>query len=201
MIQVLYDNGQKVFGENYFQELVEKSKLLPSDIQWHFIGHLQSSKASKILREVPNLDTIETVDSISLATKLNNACENINRETLNIYLQIKTSNEDSKSGIEGIENIIAVVDYILTNCSHLKLTGLMTIGAPGDSSCFDRLVSYKHALCTHNFENSKHEVLLSNLKLSMGMSGDFQEAIRHGAHIVRVGSSIFGNRIYSNANQ
>ena len=96
-IQALYDEGFRHFGENYFQELLEKAANLPDDIQWHFIGHLQSSKSARLVREVPNLSVVETVDSEKLATKLNNGCVLVDRENLDIFIQVDTSGEDSKS--------------------------------------------------------------------------------------------------------
>src|SRR5438046_986121 len=111
-IQVCYDTGHRLFGENYFQELVEKAAVLPKDISWHFIGHLQSSKANKLLRDVPNLSVVETVDSIKLADRLQNACENINRDVLNIYIQVRTSDEDAKSGVQSVADLIALISHI-----------------------------------------------------------------------------------------
>lgn len=189
-IMILYDNGHRSFGENYFQELVEKAAALPSDISWNFIGHLQSSKASKLIRDVPNLGVVETVDSIKLAKKLNNACEGVNRAKLQILIQVDTSNEETKSGVhpdELMEFAISVRD----DCPFLSIGGLMTIGAPGDMSCFDRLVECRLMLA------GAIGVEPESLALSMGMSGDFEEAIARGATSVRVGSTIFGERDYS----
>lgn len=90
-IQQAYDCGHRAFGENYAQELAEKAPQLPSDIQWHFIGHLQSNKA-KLIAGIPNLWVVESVDSAKLATALNNACEKANRE-LRVFVQINTSGE------------------------------------------------------------------------------------------------------------
>jgi PLP dependent protein len=188
-IQALYNIGYRHFGENYFQELLEKASLLPNDIKWHFIGHLQSSKSARLIREVSNLHVIETVDSMKLAMKLNNGCILANRDTLDIYIQIDTSGEDTKSGIQPSE-LSAFIEEIQEKCDKLNITGLMTIGAPGDLICFDRLVE-----CAHNSQN-----LINNkdipLELSMGMSGDYTEAISRGSTAVRVGSTIFGARSY-----
>jgi pyridoxal phosphate enzyme (YggS family) len=138
-IAALYAAGYRKFGENYFQELTEKAPTLPQDIQWHFIGHLQSGKASKLVREVPNLAVVETVDSMKLASKLNNACESAERDSLKIYLQVDTSGEDTKSGVLPAE-AAGLATEIKAQCPRLEIAGLMTIGAPGDLSCFDRLV-------------------------------------------------------------
>jgi pyridoxal phosphate enzyme (YggS family) len=189
-IQKLYDNGHRHFGENYFQELVDKASQLPSDISWHFIGHLQSQKAPKIIREVPNLAVIETVDSLKLATKLNNACVTNGKEKLNIYVQVHTSDEETKSGVS-IEELTELVTAITNECPKLSIQGLMTIGAPNDLSCFDKLVACREDVA------GVLNISSESLHLSMGMSGDFEEAIARGATSIRVGSTIFGPRIYT----
>ena len=191
-IKNLYDAGYRHFGENYFQELVEKSQALPSDIQWHFIGHLQSSKSGKIIREVPNLAVVETVDSEKLAGKLNNACETARRNLLDVYIQVDTSGEDTKSGVDhATDELLNLATFIKEQCPLLHVRGLMTIGAPGDLSCFDRLVACREPVAT------AVGVRPEELVLSMGMSGDFEAAIERGSTSVRVGSTIFGARIYS----
>ena len=187
----LYEHGHRHFGENYMQELIEKAQVLPKDINWHFIGHLQSSKANKLIKEVPNLFIVETVDSEKLAMKLQAACESVNREQLNIFVQVDTSGEETKSGVS-TEELLPLADFIRDRCPRLKLCGLMTIGAAGDSQCFDALARARTALCSH------WSVDEQSLELSMGMSMDFEEAIAKGASSVRVGSTIFGERIYPN---
>lgn len=196
-IQQLYDAGYRNFGENYFQELSEKAPSLPTDIRWHFIGHLQSSKASKLVKEVPNLAVVETVDSVKLANKLNNACESSGRENLDIFVQVDTSGEVTKSGVAAdfSGELQELILFIVKECPRLRLKGLMTIGAPGDMTCFDRLVHVRER--TMQFLQSQlPDRVLEPLQLSMGMSGDFEEAIARGATSVRVGSTIFGARIY-----
>jgi PLP dependent protein len=188
-IQVLYDQGHRDFGENYFQELVDKAESLPKDIRWHFIGHLQSSKASKLIRQVPNLVVLETVDSMKLATKLQNACEASGRSSLNVFIQVDTSNEDTKSGVD-VDEALSLALEIKAECPALKISGLMTIGAPGDYSCFDKLSAARDAVALGL------GLTKDDLELSMGMSSDFEEAILRGATSVRVGSTLFGPRIY-----
>eukprot|EP01038_Epipyxis_sp_PR26KG_P004155 gene4155-5919_t len=190
-IKLLYEAGHRNFGENYFQELLDKAAVLPSDICWHFIGHLQSAKANKLIREVPNLAIVETVDSIKLANKLNNACKSYPREPLKIFLQVDTSGEATKSGLDIGNELIEAALFIVENCPKLQLCGLMTIGAPDDFTCFDKLVSCRNDVAI------AIGVDIESLELSMGMSGDFEEAIKRGATSVRVGSLIFGERIYN----
>lgn len=189
MIKELYDVGHRHFGENYFQELEEKASQLPTDIQWHFIGHLQSSKASKLLKAVPNLAVVESVDSMKLASKLNSACETNNRTSLDVYIQVHTSDEETKSGLTPDELIPAVLE-IRSNCPRLSIRGLMTIGAPGDYAAFDLLSSCRAQVA------QALSVDENSLELSMGMSSDYEIAISKGATVVRVGSTIFGPRLY-----
>ena len=194
-IKALYDVGHRHFGENYFQELVEKSAELPSDICWHFIGHLQSQKAKQICQKVPNLYLLETVDSIKLADKLNTARANVeDAPPLRIYIQINTSGEESKSGLMFDGDIRPLFEHIKENCSSLHIAGLMTIGETGNSECFHRLVECRQAAA------AILGVAVENLELSMGMSGDFEEAIMAGSTSVRVGSTLFGPRSYPDKN-
>lgn len=189
-LMALYNSGLRDFGENYFQELCEKAEVMPKDINWHFIGHLQSAKASKLVREVTNLVVVETVDSIKLAKKLNTACETAGRAKLDIYLQVDTSGEDTKSGVP-IPETAALAQSIRDECPLLNVAGLMTIGAPGDMGCFDRLSEARVDVAAALGRS------VDQLGLSMGMSGDFEEAIARGATSVRVGSTIFGARNYA----
>ena len=192
-IKALYDVGHRHFGENYFQELVEKAAVLPEDIQWHFIGHLQSQKAKHISQKIPNLYLLETVDSIKLADKLNKARTEVDGQPpLQICVQINTSGEESKSGILFNGDVATVIEHIRDNCSLLKIIGLMTIGESGNSECFQRLVECRATVA------SILGVDCEALELSMGMSGDFEEAIMAGSTSVRVGSTIFGARSYPN---
>ena len=191
-IQALYDAGQRDFGENYFQELLSKVGELPKDIRWHFIGHLQSAKAGPIVKGCPNLACVETVDSAKLAGKLNTASASYRGEDnpLNVCLQVDTSGEASKSGVSPAE-APELAAFVKDKCPNLHVLGLMTIGAPGDFSCFDRLVE-----CRANVA-AVLDVEPSSLELSMGMSGDFEAAIERGSTRVRVGSTIFGARDYT----
>ncbi|CAM9249883.1 unnamed protein product [Choristocarpus tenellus] len=189
-----YEAGQRIFGENYAQELIEKAPAMPADVLWHFIGHLQSNKARALLEGVPNLSVLETLDSIKLANKLQACtCESIGRSIpLGVYIQVDSSGEASKSGVghEDLDAILALARHLREKCPMLELRGIMTIGAPGDLDCFDRLAACR-ALVAAGLEVEE-----GSLELSMGMSGDFEEAIRKGSTNVRVGSTIFGARYY-----
>jgi len=196
LLMECYQEGQRVFGENYVQELVEKALVMPNDITWHFIGPLQSNKAKLLVSSViPNAAAlvVETVATLKLAKKLQSAMEecaaNDNQKKLDIFVQVNTSGEDSKSGLAPSE-VVDLCKQITEECPLLNLKGLMTIGAPGDLECFDVLRACR--------DETASELGLSSLELSMGMSDDFQQAIAHGATNVRVGSTIFGARDYSN---
>ena len=117
-----------------------RSVSLPSDIKWHFIGHLQSNKA-KGLVEIDNLYVIETVDSVKLAKVLNNACEKIDKK-VNIFLQVLSSEEDTKSGIKPSE-VIGIVETIMSDFTNLNLIGLMSIGQIGDLEGFQMMYDLK----------------------------------------------------------
>jgi len=192
-----YNAGQRYFGENYVQELVGKAEELPDDIHWHFIGPLQSNKANLLVKSVvPNAAslTIETLSTLKLANKLNNAMATVNESEkterkLSIFIQVNTSGEDSKSGVEP-NNVVALCQDIVETCPLLEIQGLMTIGAPGDLTCFDILRDCR--------DQVKEALNIPSLELSMGMSGDYEQAIARGATNVRVGSTIFGARDYSN---
>ena len=192
-IQTLYNAGFRVFGENYFQELLLKVEVLPKDIEWHFIGHLQSAKAMKLVKSVPNLSVVETVDNLKLAQKLDSACKAIERGPLSIYIQVDTSGEDTKSGVDPVD-LVALVKVIRDECPLLVIAGLMTIGAPEDFTCFDRLAASRVEVA------AALGVDPSSLALSMGMSGDYEAAIERGATNIRVGSTIFGARLYQKSN-
>lgn len=193
-VQEAYDAGHRDFGENYVQELIEKAPVLPSDIRWHFIGHLQSNKVKALVEGVPSLAAVETVDSEKLATKLNAAIAAAGRPALPVFVQVNTSGEESKHGLDPGAPTVALAQHIAEQCPNLRLAGLMTIGMPDYSSR------------PENFEclaRCRAEVAAalgaaeSDFELSMGMSGDFEAAIEMGSTNVRVGSTIFGARQYA----
>ncbi|CAK4650541.1 hypothetical protein LEN26_004394 [Aphanomyces euteiches] len=192
-IQVAYDLDQRHFGENYIQELVEKAPQCPADIQWHFIGHLQSNKVKTLIQGVPNLYMVETVDSIKLASKLDKAwAEKQSSHPLRVLLQVNTSGEEQKSGVAP-DNCIELAQHIHAGCDHLQLCGLMTIGRFDDDTadCFESLVRCRQQIA------SALGVEETGLELSMGMSDDYELAIAHGSNWIRVGSTIFGSRQYA----
>ena len=210
LLLAAYEQGnQRLFGENYAQELIDKALKMPPDVHWHFIGTLQSNKVNGLIKTVYPIVaslTIETVSSLKLAKKLNAAMEGLQTDAsvtssdetpqqrqsflLPIFVQVNTSREDTKGGVEPDE-VVGLCREITKSCDHLVISGLMTIGAEGDLSCFDCLVQ-----CRDNVAEALN-IPIKDLALSMGMSGDFEEAIIKGATHVRIGSTIFGARDYS----
>ncbi|KAK8751155.1 hypothetical protein OTU49_013258 [Cherax quadricarinatus] len=198
MIIEAYAAGQRHFGENYVQELVDKGNdaqilTLCPDIKWHMIGHLQTNKIKKVI-EVPNLFCIETIDSIKLATAVNSGVEKyLGNKKLKIYVQVNTSDEQNKSGVDA-DHVNELVGHVLQNCAHLDLVGLMTIGAfdhdlsEGPNPDFQKLLKCRASVC------ESHCLEPKDVELSMGMSNDFEHAILVGSTNVRVGSTIFGAR-------
>ena len=186
-IQALYALGQRNFGENYVQELVDKAASLPSDIHWHFIGHLQSNKVKYIASFV---SLIHSVDSIKLLTEINKQAQKNNR-IIDCLLQIDIAQEETKFGlsIEETQEFLDSIDFALLK--NVRIVGIMGMASfTSDSNQvrgeFKTLKSIYDQLKSDYFsaENSFKEI-------SMGMSGDFQLAIEEGSTIVRVGSSIF----------
>ena len=193
-IMALYAAGVRHFGENYVQELVAKSQELPKDICWHFIGGMQLGKAKDLSNKVSNLYAVETIDTFKKCKQLNSTRVKNDGEIINVYLQVNTSGEEQKSGFIDENDMEETIKFLLndTECSKLKLAGLMTIGsfaestgAQGENQDFKKLQELKKKL---------DEQYSLDLELSMGMSNDFEQAIKQGSSSVRVGSSIFGAR-------
>lgn len=185
-----FNAGETLIGENKVQELVAKAEeLKPFKHESHFIGHLQSNKIKDVLKYA---DCVQSVDRLDLAQKLEKKLETENR-TLDIFIQVNTSKEVSKFGCK-MEEAIPLIEQVC-ELSHLNIKGLMTIGLFSDDKnltrpCFKALYKIKTKA------ESLNCLKVKTLELSMGMSGDFEMAIEEGATIVRVGTSIFGKRIY-----
>ena len=172
--------NHRLFGENYTQELISKSKELPSDIIWHFIGRIQSNKIRPLLK-VPNLDMIESLDKKEHIDMVEKECEKLGRK-IKVLVQVNVSGKVSKGGIEPTE-LLSFVDLI--ECKkNVMFEGLMTIG----SSQEDEFIAM------NELKNKLEERLQRRIQLSMGMSGDWETAIKHGSTQVRIGTLIFGDR-------
>ncbi|OGV20910.1 MAG: YggS family pyridoxal phosphate enzyme, partial [Ignavibacteria bacterium RIFOXYA2_FULL_37_17] len=177
------------FGENKAQELNSKFEVLGNKMTWHFIGHLQKNKVKFAIRSA---EYIHSVDSLSLADEINKKAEQINK-VQKILLQVKTSDEETKSGVENEDEIFSLVDSS-NRLKNIELIGLMTIAPFTDNEeeirkSFRYLRKLRDDLNTKGFKNIN--------ELSMGMTSDFEIAIEEGATMLRIGSAIFGQRDYS----
>lgn len=187
-IRQIYDLGQRVFGENKVQELVEKQPNLPQDIQWHLIGHLQTNKVKYIAGFV---DTIQSVDSEKLLTEINRQAEKYNR-VIKVLLQVKIAEEDTKFGMEISETKELFLKFLRGEFPNVEITGLMGMATFTDDQ---EQVKREFQFLKRLFDQLSLQKQLQTL--SMGMSDDFPVAIECGATSVRVGSAIFGNRNYN----
>ena len=183
-IEEAFEVGQKLFGENYVQEAIEKQKkLLHLDINWHFIGPIQSNKC-KLIAE--NFSWVHSVDRIKVANKLNDSLKD--KATLNVCIQVNISNEDSKSGLK-INETESLARHI-NNLNKLTLRGLMAI--PSNTSD-DEILKNEYKQLKFIYEDLKLKYSTIDT-LSMGMSNDYLLAIENGSNLVRIGSKIFGKR-------
>ena len=190
MLQEIYDENIRDFGENKVQELVEKYDELPQDIKWHMIGHLQRNKVKYIVDKVC---LIHSVDSYRLAEEINIQAKKKNI-TVPILVEVNIAEESSKFGIHA-EDAIALVEQI-AQLENVRIKGLMTIAPlvenPEDNRQYFRNIRQLSVdIAAKNNDNESMNVL------SMGMTGDYMVAIEEGATMVRVGTGIFGERNYN----
>ncbi len=181
-IKSLYELGQRAFGENQIQQLQQRMQNLEElPLEWHMIGHLQSNKVNKLIELRPTL--LQSLDSIKLAKLLNKKLEEKNQK-LSCLLQINSANEESKSGVHPDE-AIDIYQEIKESCPQIKLKGVMSIGAHVN----DNKEIQKSFELTHKIYDS----LKNNgaTICSMGMSNDYELAIKCGSNLVRIGSKIF----------
>ena len=188
-LQEAYDAGQRIFGENKIQEMVDKFDVLPKDIQWHMIGHLQSNKVKYMAHFV---DLIHGVDKLKTLKEIHKQAKKHNR-VINCLLQVKIAKEDTKFGFSFEEVEEALSSEEVLELHHIKIVGFMGMATFTDNKVqleeeFSSLKNLFDKLKT------RHESIET---LSMGMSGDYQLAIENGSTMIRVGSSIFGQRNYN----
>lgn len=183
-----YDAGQRIFGENKIQEMTDKWEVMPKDIEWHMIGHVQTNKVKYM---APYVSLIHGVDSLKLLQEINKQAAKNNR-VIDCLLQVYIAEEESKFGLDEqeLEEILNEIQHNKENYKNIKIVGLMGMATFTENQNqiekeFKHLKMIFDNLKTHN----------SELKtLSMGMSGDYQLAISCGSTMVRIGSSIFGSR-------
>lgn len=189
-IQQMYDQGQRVFGENRVQELEEKYLALPKDIQWHLIGHLQKNKVKYI---APFVSMIHSVDSLELLEIINKEAAKSDR-IISVLLQFYIAKEDTKFGLSESEGLALLDQLVEKPLTNIKICGVMGMASFSDDT----------ALVRSEFRNLKSIFIKLKDKyfgreeafkeISMGMSGDYELAIEEGSTMVRIGSALFGSR-------
>ncbi|MDD2793627.1 MAG: YggS family pyridoxal phosphate-dependent enzyme [Sediminibacterium sp.] len=190
-IQEMYAMGQRDFGENYVQELVEKQAALPQDIRWHFIGHLQSNKVKYI---APFVHLIHGVDSAKLLQEINKQALKNNR-VIDCLLQVYIAQEETKFGLDAAE--LAAIKTTLPELSNVRICGLMGMASLTENKQIieNEFLSLKKIFDA--FNQWPVGIRAEKTILSMGMSSDYQLAVACGSNMVRIGSLLFGARNYS----
>lgn len=185
-LREMYQTGQRAFGENYLQEALDKMESLGDlDIEWHFIGHVQRNKTKHLAEKFA---WVHGVDRLIIAERLSNQRE-ANQAPLNICLQVNIDAQDTKDGCQ--PNEVAELVKSISQLPHLKLRGLMVIPAPNNPQAFSDAKALFESVKTEHAHPEDWDTL------SMGMSGDMNEAIAAGSTMVRVGTALFGARDYS----
>lgn len=191
-IRAAYDAGQRIFGESQEKELSLKVEELPNDIQWHFIGHLQTNKVKYIARYI---SLIESVDSLKLLKEINKQAIKNNR-VIDVLLELHVAQEETKSGLTPDDCLALLEEGEWKSFSNVRICGLMTMA----SYCSDEQQIASEFATAHQLFNKIKEKYFSDKEYfkyrSWGMSGDYKIAIEHGANLVRIGTTIFGEREY-----
>lgn len=195
-----YDAGQRIFGENKIQEMTDKWEVMPKDIEWHMIGHVQTNKVKYM---APYVSLIHGVDSLKLLQEINKQAAKNNR-VIDCLLQVYIAEEESKFGLDEqeLDEMLKQVQHDKDNFKNIRIVGLMGMATFTENqnqiekefkhlkTIFDNLITRTDAINRVSTENIDMKIL------SMGMSGDYQLAISCGSTMVRIGSSIFGSRNY-----
>ncbi|HBK88367.1 MAG TPA: YggS family pyridoxal phosphate-dependent enzyme [Cytophagales bacterium] len=192
-IQEAYDSGQRIFGENKVQELTEKQPVLPADIEWHLLGHLQRNKVKYI---APFISLIQSVDSLRLLEEIEKQADR-NKRTIDCLLQVYIAKEETKFGLSSDELLEVIQSAEFKSMQHVRIVGLMGIATlTGDTQQIRQEFRSLKAL----FEQIKSMSLPGPLflrELSMGMSADYPIALEEGSTLIRIGTAIFGDRNYA----
>lgn len=190
-LQALYDLGQRDFGENYVQELVDKAASLPTDIRWHFIGHLQSNKVKYI---APFVYMIHGVDSEKLLQEINKQALKQNR-IIDCLLQVHIATEETKFGFDGPSLHELLLSGRIVSYSNIRIRGLMGMASFSEDQT---LLSQEFSTLKSYFDKAQQAFPIGQFDtLSMGMSSDYALAISKGSNMVRIGSLLFGARNYN----
>ena len=191
-LQEAYDAGQRLFGESHVKELDEKQKVMPEDVEWHFIGHLQTNKVKYL---APYVALIHSVDSIRLLREIDKQAERVGR-VVDVLLQVHVAQEETKFGFLADELIALLEEGEWREMRHVRICGLMGMATNTD----DRSqIRREFQTLKQLFDTAKSRFFADDdsfRELSMGMSDDYQIAVEEGSTLVRVGSKIFGSRGY-----
>lgn len=191
-IKEAYDAGQRIFGESHMQELQAKHEILPDDIEWHFIGHLQTNKVKYM---APFVSLIHSVDSVKLMKEINKQAAKCGR-VIDCLLQLHIAEEETKFGFTPDEVLAFLDGGEWREMQNVRIVGLMAMATNTDD---DEQIRVEFRRVKMLFEDLKKGVFADSdsfKEISMGMSGDYEIAMNEGSTLVRVGSMIFGNRIY-----
>lgn len=186
-IMEAYNTGHRVFGENKVQEMEAKWEEMPKDIEWHMIGHVQRNKVKYM---APFVSLIHSVDSKRLLKEINKQAKKVDR-VIDCLLQIKIAEEDSKFGLDKDEALELLASEAFQKYENVRVIGLMGMATFTDN---ENQISEEFKKLKQIYDSVKDDYNFTHL--SMGMSGDYSIAIKHGSNIVRVGSAIFGERNY-----
>ncbi|HMR88035.1 MAG TPA: YggS family pyridoxal phosphate-dependent enzyme [Saprospiraceae bacterium] len=188
-IQQMYDQGQRVFGENRVQEMEEKYLALPKDIQWHLIGHLQKNKVKYI---APFVSMIHSVDSLELLEIINKEAAKTDR-IISVLLQFYIAKEDTKFGLSEAEGLALLDQLVEKPLANIKICGVMGMASFSDDKSLVRS-EFRNLKNIFNQLKNKYFAADDTFKeVSMGMSGDYELAIEEGSTMVRIGSALFGS--------
>lgn len=186
----VYNTGNRVFGENRAQELIDKQPLLPSDIEWHFIGHLQTNKVKYI---APFVSLIHSIDSLKLLSEVDKQAVK-NSRTIDCLLQFHIAEEESKFGLNRDEAAEILDSAAFRSMKHIRVTGVMGMATFTEN---EQQVRKEFRMLKTHFDFLKQKFFPSDpgfCEISMGMSGDYLIAIEEGSTLVRIGTAIFGER-------
>ena len=190
-IQEAYDAGQRMFGENHIQEMAAKAAILPSDIEWHFTGHVQTNKIKYM---APFVSLIPAVDSFRLLREIDKHAARNNR-IIDCLLQIHIAQEDTKYGLTMDECRQLLANEPWRELQHVRIVGLMAMGSNTDDTAQVRQEFHQIKLLFEELKSCYFSDIPSFCQISEGMTDDYPIAIAEGSTIIRIGSMIFGERL------
>lgn len=189
----MYEKGQLDFGENKVQELVQKFEHLPEDIHWHFIGHLQTNKVKYI---APFVHLIHSIDSFKILKEINKQAQK-NDRVIDCLLQFKIAEEDSKYGLKLDEATAILTSDVYQQMQHIQIIGVMGMATFTDDTEQVRAEFQRLKIIFDQLKAQFFADVLPFQEISMGMSGDYRIAIEEGSTMVRIGTLLFGERVYT----